>query len=213
LSEDFGFLWEALGLSFCFPFLLAPTAAYQPWQSVQVLGLVGLIELRPQLLVSIGESPWNSRPFSAPFRIQNAGYLSVPLTHVYCYAHELEINGNRFHGGMVVHSNDWDDKVLDGGESVTEPCPCMLTTIPPTKADIAVVVDATVHGKATSRRYFHFVGVCVQNRIWTEQPSEEIREAADKAFAKQFQANQGSQQRRPVAYSIMQETTNVCRLC
>src|ERR1700690_818031 len=144
-----------------------------------ILGIVGLIELRPQMLVAKGESLWKDQPFAAPFRLQNSGYLAIRITHVFCYWHEIQILGNDFSGG-VIHANEWDNKLLARGEGETVPCNYMRTTTPPKKADVAVVVDATMHGIPVTRRYFRFVGACAQNCAWTEQPSEEIQDNATK---------------------------------
>ena len=56
-----------------------------------VLGLVGLIELRPQIEVSPLEELRKEDAFSIPFRIHNTGYISIHIQQVTCTDREVRI--------------------------------------------------------------------------------------------------------------------------
>jgi hypothetical protein len=143
-----------------------------------VLGLAGLIELRPQVAVTPQGQLAGKDPFSAPFRISNTGYFSFRIKLVTCYLRELESEHVRLRSGTD-HSRDWDNHVLDRGESETILCSFYPTTPqePPKKADIAIVADIDTWFNA--RRYFRFVGAYGDNWQWLAQPSGDIQKDAD----------------------------------
>ena len=148
-----------------------------------IVGVVGLIELRPQIGVYPQEPTEKSQPFSVPFRIENSGYFSWWLEHAFCYYGEVKVGGLSVHGSTS-HSRGWNRHTLDRSESETIACNLAKSPVMPSSADIAVVIDYRPW-KAfpwTFRRYFRFKGAYIDNWQWLGQPSEEIQKDADAAI-------------------------------
>src|ERR1019366_222547 len=121
-------------------------------------GLVGLIELRPQMGVLPQEPLHKDQPFSVPFRITNNGYFSFHVVRVTCYLHKIEaLNGHFRMTDSTLGYDGWDGGTLDREESETIVCN-MTNLSPPIKADIAIVIDFDTLFRPKSRRYFRFVG-------------------------------------------------------
>lgn len=152
---------------------------------VSAVGAVGIIELRPQLAVSAQQEIQKSDPFSAPFRIDNSGYLSFYVDHVFVYVGEAKIGGATF-GRDLYHQPDWEKFELGRGESRTILINLVRVSGVPHSADIAIVVDVRpFHWFPWSfRRYFRFTGAYIDNWQWLAQPSGPIREDADGSIDK-----------------------------
>jgi hypothetical protein len=140
--------------------------------AIGAVGALGAIELRPQLSVSPQSEIEKAQPFSAPFRITNAGYLSLYIENVTIYVHNMEYEGFR---SQHATSNDpaWDNFTLDRGESKTIVYYVARAPVPPKHADMAIVVDYRFFG-ITWRRPFRFVGAYVDNWQWLPQPAGDI---------------------------------------
>ncbi len=149
------------------------------------LGLLGLVELRPQMTVSPQEPLNKSQPFSVPFRISNTGYFSFHVFLVVCYIHEVEFPGTTgpiTFSGSTVHQGGWEGGTLERGDSQT--VICNLANAIPKKADIAIVIDYAalfIPDVLKSRRYFRFVGAFGDNWQWLPQPSGDIQAQADES--------------------------------
>ena len=138
---------------------------------LSVLGLVGLIELRPQIEVSPLEELRKEDSFSAPFRIHNAGYLSIHIQQVVCTDSEVKI------GILVSRNNIYiygpaSDTWLRRGESETIFCTISKARMRPSSADISIhifyrawIVPYTLHNSS------RFVGAYGDRWDWLQQPS------------------------------------------
>src|ERR1022692_4627277 len=94
--------------------LPAPPAKTRPWTLPTVLGLIlttlgalGVIELKPQLSVAPQEQLATNQPFSAPFEITNAGYLSLHVDNVIVIFHTVEVPGASFTNASS-GNKEWD---------------------------------------------------------------------------------------------------------
>ena len=151
-----------------------------------VVGVVELVELRPQISVAPQEAIEKSQPFSVPFRIDNTGYFSLNVEHVFCYLHRMESEHVSVYRGTL-HDPSWNRFEIDRGHSKTIICNLQDQIKPlglPKAADIAIVVDYHPFGFPKSfRKYFRFVGAYVDNWQWLQQPPEAIQKEADFAIA------------------------------
>jgi hypothetical protein len=149
-----------------------------------VIGAVGVIELRPQMLVSPQEPTQRSQPFSVPFRIENTGYLSFYVEHVSCVVNKVKV-GELQISDSVKPFPEWDGIVLDRADGGTVTCNIYSGPITPkTIADIAIVIDykpcrSFPFGPFT--KYFGFDGRYVDNWQWTRKPSRQSQTEAGKA--------------------------------
>jgi hypothetical protein len=135
-----------------------------------VLGAVGIIELRPQVMMSPLEQIDKSQPFSAPFRITNTGYFSFHVDRVVCNDLKVQIERFAVEDSAFLMSDNFD---LERGVSRT--VFCRIATVGPgvsvTAADIAISVDISPFAWFPShRRQFHFIGTRGDNWQWLEQP-------------------------------------------
>src|SRR3954462_7465468 len=88
---------------------------------VSVVGAVGAIELRPQMVIAPQQPTEKAEPYSVPFDIENSGYLSFYIEHVYCYVHEVTIGQTTINSNLL-HYNDLDGITLGRGEGVSPLC-------------------------------------------------------------------------------------------
>jgi hypothetical protein len=147
------------------------------------VGAAGVIELRPQLAVSPQEPIEKSQPFSVPFRINNTGYFSFHVDHVFCYISKIVAAGYT-DTSSTSHHPDWNNFELDRSESKTIITGLLHAPNVPTTADIAIVVDVRPFRwfPRSSRRYFRFTGGYIDTWQWLAQPSEPIQADADKTI-------------------------------
>src|SRR6266436_636347 len=145
-----------------------------------IVGMTGLVTLRPQLAVSPGEPIERSQPFTVPFKITNAGLLAIRNVHVIGYVHRLEIGGFSMEKS-IMESAGWTADELGRGESKTIVFRLLKAPAPPKTADIAIVVDYQAYALPfmTPRNVFRFVGEYVDTWQWLPQPSAEIRKEID----------------------------------
>jgi hypothetical protein len=143
--------------------------------------VLGIVELRPQVTVSPQEAIEKSQPFSVPFRIQNSGYLSFHVEHLFVYANEIKVGGSTFHKATF-HEPDWNNFDLGRAESRAIVCNLVHAPIVPSTADIAFVMDIRPFYlfPHSFRRYFRFTGAYVDNWQWLAQPSQPIQADADR---------------------------------
>jgi hypothetical protein len=141
-----------------------------------VLAAVTLIPLWPQFTVFPQESLIKAEPFSAPFRIENTGFVPV---HVDDVVHEAKLGPVNI-ARSSTRGAGWSDFRLKRGESKAI-ISNFANTIP-NSADLAVVIDyrPVAFVPFTLRRYFRFVGAYGDNWQWLQQPSADIEEDADK---------------------------------
>ena len=167
---------------------IVPSAKTRTWKLSTVLslilgalGAVGIIELRPQVTVLPQESIEKSQPFSVPFRIDNSGYLSFHVDHVFGYGHKIKVGGMTIEQGTL-HQPDWNNFELGRGESKTIITNWVHAPIVPSAADVAIVVDVRPFRwfPWSFRRYFRFTGAYVDNWQWLAQPPGPIQKDADR---------------------------------
>ena len=79
---------------------------------------MGVVALRPQINVSPQEQLASGQPFSAPFEITNAGYLSIHVDNVIAVLHIAVIGGDTFENASS-GNKDWDNFDLERGKSKT----------------------------------------------------------------------------------------------
>jgi len=149
---------------------------------MSVVGAVGIIELRPQLSVSPQEQLDKSKPFSAPFRITNAGYLAVRVVYVTCYTDQGKAGPVNFKQSAF-YGPQYDGVILERGEPETMLCNMGENEVhlngQPLKvesADMAVIIDARnlYVPFTTARRYFRFKGnYFVDGWQWIAQPADQ----------------------------------------
>jgi hypothetical protein len=126
--------------------------------------------------VSPQEQIERSQPFSAPFRIFNAGYLSFHVDHVFFYINRVDVDDAHIIGGGA-HWLAEDNFELGRGEGKTIVYQVVSSSTVPRGADVAIIVDVRpfrwLHWSV--RRYFRFVGAYVDNWQWLAEPSEPIQ--------------------------------------
>lgn len=174
-----------------------PSAKTRAWTLLTVLGLiltavgalVGVIELRPQISVTPQEQLASGQPFSAPFEITNAGYLSLHIDNVIAVVHMAVIGGTAF-GNASSGNKDWDNFDLERGKSKT-----MLYYFSngmPTKADMIIAIDYEFLGKKW-RSFYRFQGIYMEKWQWSKQPmgelEPELNKVVDEALINHRQAN------------------------
>ena len=133
--------------------------------------------MRPQMTVTPQEPLIKQEPFSVPFEIDNTGYFSFPVDHVFVYMNEIRY-GHMLVTRSVSHRSEWDRFILDRGEGKT--IVTRIANFKPETADIAVVIDYRPFKRfpISFRRYFRFVGAYGDTWQWLKQPSSEIQDAA-----------------------------------
>ena len=135
-----------------------------------VLGLIALIELRPQLSVNSQELLTPTQPFSAPFEITNTGLLGIHVDNVIVVYHQIELPGHTTYiiADFYSGSKDWDDFDLDSGGG-TKTIETKFVNGTPSKADIVIAVDY-VYLYTKHRKRFRFVGSYMDKWHWDKQP-------------------------------------------
>jgi hypothetical protein len=125
------------------------------------------VELRTQINVSPQPERATNQPFSSPFEIANAGYLSFHVDHVIAVFPTVEYqNGLKFSYATVAGA-DWDDFDLDRGTSKT--IYPYFSNGRPTKASIVIAVNYRnfgIHGRVLRR----FDGTYIDTWQWSKQP-------------------------------------------
>jgi hypothetical protein len=148
-----------------------------------VVGSLGVIELRPQMGVIPQDPLTKSQPFSVPFRIDNVGYFSFPVDHVFAYIHRVKASHITIDQGTY-HEPSWNRFDLDRGEGKTVIVKLInfASNEVPSEADIALIVDYRPFRffPASFRRYFRFVGAYGDNWQWLKEPSADIQAVADR---------------------------------
>lgn len=164
---------------------------------------MGVIELRPQMLVSPQEPIEKGQPFSVPFRLDNTGYLSFYVADVFCYTQELSVGGLHIHANSS-HNSDFDNVVLDRAEGGTVTCSYTYRgpISPDTVADMAIIIDYKPFRAfpfGTFRKYFRFTGRYVDNWQWTRKPSAEIEAEANEQIEEHLRRNKAFERLKPGA--------------
>lgn len=150
-------------------------------------GSLGVIQLRPQIVVMPQAPLVKRQPFSVPFRVDNSGYFACPVDHVFVYVRRLKSRSTDL-GQTTIHEADWNHFLLERAEGKT--IMVKLADFPPgdlpSEADIEVVVDYRPfeHFPASFRRYFRFEGAFGDNWQWLKQPSADIQAETDRQIAK-----------------------------
>jgi hypothetical protein len=143
------------------------------------------------MTVSPQEPMEKSQPFSIPFRIDNSGYFSFYVDHVFCYLNSVKGEHVTVSKGTL-HDPSWNRFDLERGEPKTVICNLQDQIKPlglPKAADIAIVVDYRPfqHFPRSFRRYARFTGAYVDNWQWLGQPSGPIQADADKEIEEHMQ--------------------------
>jgi len=158
-----------------------------PWHTILglILGLVGslgVIQLRPQIVVLPQAPLRKAQPFSVPLRVDNSGYFSCPVEHIFVYVHRLKSRRVDF-AKATVHQTNWNHFSLERaeGKTIMVKLADFAPDDVPSEADIAVVVDYRPfeHFPRSFLRYFRFVGAYGDNWQWLKQPSADIQADAD----------------------------------
>lgn len=133
---------------------------------IGLVGALGVIELRPQLVVSPQAELVTNQPFSCPFEITNTGYLGFHVDRVAAIIKSVELPIGVITDG-VWQPQDWKNFELDRGGSKT--ILVTLANMPPKKADIVIGLDYTYFG-VRGRRFFRFQGIHMERWAWSKQP-------------------------------------------
>jgi hypothetical protein len=168
--------------------------------AIGIVGALGVIELRPQLSVAPLEAIEKTQPFSIPFRIDNSGYLSLYVDHVFCYLHKVRASDPRLIVSIdkgTFHDPTWNRFELDRAESKTIICNLANQIKPlaiPSDADITIVIDYRPFKQFphSFRRYFRFTVGYVDNWQWLAQPSGPIQTDADRQIEDHMRQIPGS---------------------
>jgi hypothetical protein len=154
--------------------------------AIGLVGLVGLIELRPQMEVLPKGELERAQPFSAPFFIHNSGYLAFHLSRAVCFAAKITTRQGSWTNG-IVGSLDPSNVEIEAEHNEPVFCKFVHSDSPP-EADITIVVDYTPLGfpdSYVSRKYFRFVGAYVDNWQWVEKTADATnKQSADEAIRK-----------------------------
>ncbi len=154
-----------------------------------VLGALTIIELRPQLSVTPQEQLATGQPFSAPFEITNAGYLSLHIDNVIAVLHLAVIGRDTFENASS-GNNDWDNFDLERGNGKT--VLFYFYNGVPAKADMVIAIDYEFLGKKW-RSFSRFQGVHMEKWQWSKQPmgdlKPELNKVVDEALRKHRQSN------------------------
>lgn len=153
---------------------------------LSVVGAVGVIELRPQLVVTPSAQLATNQPFSTPFEITNAGYLSIHVVNVIAVAPSVLYKTPP--GGRISLTNtkmgnkEWDNFDLKRGESKTI-VPYFFESYygEPLKADMVISVDYRFMG-IKLRWPFRFEGYYMNNWAWSKQPMGDLEPAINKTI-------------------------------
>ena len=153
---------------------------------VTVIGALGAVELIPQISVQPLEPIAKSQPFSVPFRIQNTGYLHFYVEQIFCYMKSVETDELTF-SNTLFHDPGWDHFNLDRAESKTISCNLYKQVHPlpiPKQAELVIVVIYRPFRSFphSFRNHFYFVGAYEDNWQWLAEPSDPVRQEADKAI-------------------------------
>lgn len=139
---------------------------------IGLLGLLGLLTLIPQMGVVPGGETENSQPFSAPFRIHNAGILPFYLKRAFCFESDLKNEITEKGSGKMTNVSTGVDLNRWLGSGHDAAVMCGFHILPRvTNADMTIVVDYSPWGLSrffTSREHFRFTGVYVDNWQWIE---------------------------------------------
>lgn len=148
---------------------------------LSAIGAIAIIELRPQIEVLPMAETENSQPFSAPFRIHNAGYLSFDLKRVICFESKIEGFQGNVTGTMIVKDFPTGTEV-EKGHNETVKCGIAHITPPITGADLTIAVDYSQWPiPHTWRKHYRFTGDYVDNWQWLEvSPAQTQKEVDDR---------------------------------
>lgn len=144
-----------------------------------VAGALGIIALRPQILITAKHPLSNSDAFSVPFQIENTGYLSFFVSDVFVFVHKADFPRHVLHSDNISNSRSWNDFTLNRGEAKTIEQEIVKGI--PNKADILVAVDYKPESwfPVSFRKYFRFVFVHRQDWTWYKEPSSDLQSEAD----------------------------------
>jgi hypothetical protein len=147
---------------------------------VGVVGLAGLITLRPQITVSPSDALDHSQPFTVPFHITNASYYAIDEVTPTFYIHRLLVGGADVGKNLV----KYPAQNLDHGETGTVVFQFLQVGAFPQDADIVVVIDYHIAWLPFwhPRQYFRFVGQYAENWQWLAEPIGAVRQETDAAF-------------------------------
>src|SRR6267154_1910018 len=146
-----------------------------------MLGTLGLMGLRPQISVSLGEALNLSTPFTRPFKLTNSGLLSLSKVHASIYADKIII-GNLHIGESILETRGWTAGTLESGEIQTLIPGVLSSPVQPSVVDIAVIVQYSAWYIPFFRglRIWRFVGITDPSGEFhlVQQPSEPIKKRA-----------------------------------
>jgi hypothetical protein len=153
--------------------------------ALSAVGAVAIIELKPQINVAPQEQLNRTQVFTAPFRIDNTGYVRFHVEKVFVYARILKA-GPLSITHAVSSEDEWNNQDIERGEGETITPHIFRSPVPPDQADIAIVVDYRWWGSLSiwkpSRQYFRFKrfdGPYEGTWEWLKQPASDMKGEID----------------------------------
>jgi hypothetical protein len=142
-----------------------------------VVGLAGLIALRPQVTVSPADALEHSQPFSVPFHITNASVYAVDEVTPTFYIHRVRVGTITLKGNLVY----FPPQRLEHSEVGTVLCQITNFEKFPQEADVVVVIDYRISWIPFwhPRQYFRFIGQYGDNWQWLAEPIGDVRKDTD----------------------------------
>lgn len=133
---------------------------------------MAILPVPPQLVISLAEPLSRRDPFSVPIKVVNDGWLPAYDLNIRCQIVRARIGGNFFGDSGFV-----DDVVsvqkLGHGRQHSELCGVMRTGVPPTSAEIAVIVRYKVLHVWPRKECRFFQGAAGDAWRWLERPCTE----------------------------------------
>jgi hypothetical protein len=144
---------------------------------------IAVVQFRPQMTVTPQDPLAKSQPLSSPFRIDNTGYVSFWVEHVYCYAGKVRWNFVTMER-ILERSRDWEQFPLQRNESKTILCNLLDAPTPPQQADIVIAVDYRLLPFLpwTYRKLVRFTGAYADQWQWLRQPIGPIESETNRAI-------------------------------
>lgn len=149
-----------------------------------LIGILGLIALRPQLSVALDAPLEAGQPYSPVFRITNSGLTAITRVHAYAYLYKAQVGGLQLNDNISVNPN-WKATTLERGESFSVPAGLLRTQVVPNSFDVAVVIEYAPYGIPfiSQNRIFRWIGAKGPdgNMTLLPQPASEIEKSATEA--------------------------------
>lgn len=147
------------------------------------VGALGVIELRPQVVVIPEEAVEPGQPFSAPFQVENTGYSSLYIERVFFCVRRVKFGGSEV-SNFVASYDNWANLVLDRGQGESIASHFLQSGMPIDDADVVLVVDSRPWSffPQAHRSYFRFTRFEGPYRgvwTWLKQPIGDAQTEVD----------------------------------